>query len=165
MKLVLFNGGKPGVLKGDHVVDISPAVGSVSQRDAQELMAGIIANFAALRPEIERLVAQEPGVPLASVGLMAPLPRPSKILCVIGNYKEGTHREPQAIDIFLKNPDAVIGPGGTVVLPDAPATIFHHEAELAVVIGQAATRVSEAQALDHVFGYTTSVDVSARAPA
>ena len=42
--------------------------------------------------------------------------------------------------------------------------IFHHEAELALVIGKEASCVSEAQALDHIFGYTTSVDVSARAP-
>ena len=78
---------------------------------------------------------------------------------------EGVRVEPvRPLATFFKSPDAVIGPGDTIVLPAFRPVIFHHEAELAVVIGKVARHVPEAQALDYVFGYTTSVDVSARAP-
>jgi 2-keto-4-pentenoate hydratase/2-oxohepta-3-ene-1,7-dioic acid hydratase in catechol pathway len=62
----------------------------------------------------------------------------------------------------MKSPGAIIGPGDTMVLPDVPATIFEGEAEVAVVIGRRASRVSAAEAMSHVFGYTNFVDGSAR---
>ena len=49
-----------------------------------------------------------------------------------------------------------------MVLPDVPATIFEGEAELALVIGKRATRVSQADAMKHIFGYTCFIDGSAR---
>ena len=66
--------------------------------------------------------------------------------------------------IFWPHADAVIGPGDTVVLPEFHPVIFNHEAELGVVIGKEAHNLSESDALSYVFGYTTAVDVSARAP-
>ena len=56
----------------------------------------------------------------------------------------------------------MIGDGDTMVLPDAPASIFEGEAELALVIGKRATRVSQADAMKHIFGYTCFIDGSAR---
>ena len=50
------------------------------------------------------------------------------------------------------------------MLPEFRPTIFNHEAELVIVIGKEAKNVQESDALDYVFGYTTGVDVSARAP-
>ena len=49
-----------------------------------------------------------------------------------------------------------------MALPDAPAEVFEGEAELALVIGRSATRVSREQAMDHVFGYVNFIDGSAR---
>ena len=66
---------------------------------------------------------------------------------------------------FLKAQDSVIGPGGTVVLPDVDANIFHHEAELVIVFGRSGKDVKQADAMDHIFGYMCGVDVSARMPA
>jgi 2-keto-4-pentenoate hydratase/2-oxohepta-3-ene-1,7-dioic acid hydratase in catechol pathway len=63
---------------------------------------------------------------------------------------------------FLKSPEAVLDPGGTVVLSREDANIFHHEAELVAVIGRTASRVSPDGALGHVFGYTCGCDVSGR---
>jgi 2-keto-4-pentenoate hydratase/2-oxohepta-3-ene-1,7-dioic acid hydratase in catechol pathway len=65
---------------------------------------------------------------------------------------------------FFKSPEAIIGPGATVVLPAFHPVIFNHEAELGVVIGKEGHNLSESEALSIVFGYTTAVDVSARAP-
>ena len=65
------------------------------------------------------------------------------------NYMEdGTRAEPAPINAFHKSPNAVIGDGDTMVLPDAPATIFEGEAELALVIGKRATNVKAADAMD-----------------
>ena len=162
MKLVLFDDYKPGLLKGDGVVDISSAVQRVAGRNGQETMEGIITNLDSLREGLARLLAEGKVTPLSSVRLRAPLPRPSKILCMIGNYKEGTDRPIQPIDIFLKSSDSVLDPGGTVVIPPVKATIFHHEAELGLVIGRKGKDIKPAQAFDYIIGYTAFVDVSAR---
>ena len=79
------------------------------------------------------------------------------------NYMEdGTLPEKPAINAFHKAATAVIGDGDTMVLPDAPATIFEGEAEMALVIGKRATRVAPADAFKHIFGYTCFIDGSAR---
>jgi 2-keto-4-pentenoate hydratase/2-oxohepta-3-ene-1,7-dioic acid hydratase in catechol pathway len=79
------------------------------------------------------------------------------------NYMEdGTRTEPAPINAFHKSPNAIIGPGDTMVLPDVPATIFEGEAEMAVVIGKRAKNVKAADAMNYVFGYTNFVDGSAR---
>src|SRR5262249_22447154 len=81
-------------------------------------------------------------------------------VCAARNYQEcGVHKT-VPIEFFLKSPEAILDPGGTVELPPQQATIFHHEAELAVIIGKTARRVKAAEALDYVFGYTPFVDVS-----
>ncbi len=56
----------------------------------------------------------------------------------------------------------MIGDGDTMVLPDAPASIFEGEAEMALIIGKRATRVPEAEAMKYIFGYTCFIDGSAR---
>jgi 2-keto-4-pentenoate hydratase/2-oxohepta-3-ene-1,7-dioic acid hydratase in catechol pathway len=89
--------------------------------------------------------------------------RPGKILACIGNYWEHQEREPRPPNMFLKNPDAVIGPGDTIVLPEfTEPWVFHHEAELAVVIKGPAKKVPEKNWRRAVFGYTGMIDVSAR---
>src|SRR5919202_2044050 len=62
----------------------------------------------------------------------------------------------------MKSPSAVIGHGDTMVLPDVAATIFEGEAEIAVVIGKRASHVSQAEAMNYVFGYVNFIDGSAR---
>ena len=131
----------------------------------QLLMESIIANFDSLRPRLEELQERGTVVPLEQMRLRAPVPRPGKVLCGNTNYMEGVPiTPPRPLVTFFKSPDAVIGPGDTVVLPGFRPVIFNHEAELALVIGKVAKNVQVADALSYVFGYTTSVDVSARAP-
>jgi hypothetical protein len=55
-----------------------------------------------------------------------------------------------------KSPNAIIGPGETMVLPDVPATIFEGEAELAVVIGKRADKVN-ADDVQDCFGHNCTL--------
>ena len=91
--------------------------------------------------------------------------RPGKIVCVGLNYldhaQEGGMELPKAPLLFAKWPNTLIGDGDPIVLaPEAKEVDY--EAELGVVIGTTAKRVSEADALDHVEGYICLNDVSAR---
>ena len=103
--------------------------------------------------------------PLAEVRLLAPVPRPGKIVCVGLNYRDHARETGQAIPtepvLFSKFANSVVGPGADVVVPP-DAEEVDYEAELAVVIGRRASAVRAADALDHVAGYTCANDVSAR---
>lgn len=102
-------------------------------------------------------------MPLDSVRLLPPLPRPGKILNCIANYWEHAQREPRALNMFLKNADAVVGPGDTIELPDFEEPwCFMHEAELAIVIKGPAKAITEENWREAVFGYTCAIDVTAR---
>lgn len=166
MKLVLFqNGGKgdvlPGVLTDRGVVSVADA----APRGAtpQLTMQGIIDHFESLRPSLRRLAENGKALPLSDVRLRAPLPRPGKILACIANYWEHGAMEARPLNMFLKNPDAVIGPGDTIVLPEhTEPWIFMHEAELALVIKGPAKMVKKEDWRSAVFGYTGMIDVSAR---
>jgi len=103
-------------------------------------------------------------VSLDHVELLAPV-EPSKIVCVGRNYaehaKERGSEIPKEPMLFFKAPSALIGHGECIVIPNREHTI-HWEAELAVVIGKRARRVSEDEAMNYVFGYTIANDVSDR---
>ncbi len=116
------------------------------------------------KDEVANFVANAPsGSALSDVTLLAPVPRPPKLIACLRNYFEGVERERETQDMFLESPDSVIGTGGTVVLPSHEATIFHHEAELAVVIGKRAKDLAaDDSALDAIAGYTMAIDVSGR---
>jgi 2-keto-4-pentenoate hydratase/2-oxohepta-3-ene-1,7-dioic acid hydratase in catechol pathway len=163
MKLLYFDDFKLGVLKGDAVVDVSAVVSDIPHTGPGDLMNGLIERFAAYRPKIEAAVAKGTGVPLAGVRIRPPLPKPANIDCMAVNYMEdGTRSAPAPINAFNKSASAIIGNGDTMVLPDVPAPIFEGEAEMAVVIGKKATNVSQADAMNYVFGYTNFIDGSAR---
>jgi len=161
MKLALVDEYDPAVVVGQAVVKIDDVVPEISDLMPRDRMPYIIENFDLLEPRLRPLESKS-GVPLSSVRLCAPLPQPSKIICALGNYREGMeHTSP--LDMFLKAPSAVIGPGETIVLPDADVKKVHHEAELGVVIGsQVHGKLNEDEAMAAVFGYTAFIDVSGR---
>ncbi len=163
MKLVYFNDYRMGVLKGESVVDVSAAVADIPHVGPGDLMSGLIARFDAYKAKLQAAADAGPGVPLASVSLRAPLPKPGNIVCMAVNYMEnGTLKEAAPINAFHKAPTAIMGPGDTMVLPDVPASIFEGEAEMAIVIGKRAKNVSQADAFKHIFGYINFIDGSAR---
>lgn len=100
-----------------------------------------------------------------SVQLLAPLVRPSKIVCIGLNYRshavEQGKEPPKVPRLFLKAPSAIIGPGEDIVPPPF-AEHVDHEVELAVVVGKRARRIKAAQAMSFVAGYTILNDVTDR---
>mgnify|MGYP000432057131 FL=1 len=103
-------------------------------------------------------------VPIKEVKLLAPS-IPSKVVCVGKNYADhiaemnlSTEAEPT---LFLKPSSSIVGPGDAIVLP-AQSQQVDLEVELAIVMGQIAKNVTEADALNYVWGYTVANDVTAR---
>ena len=91
---------------------------------------------------------------------------PGKIVAVGLNYLDhiretGLERPAQPL-LFAKFPSSVVGDGAPIVIDPRLTKRVDWEVELAVIIGRRARHVSEATALDHVFGYTVANDVSAR---
>ena len=104
-------------------------------------------------------------VPSEAAYWFAPVPRPGKIVCIGMNYRDHAGEiglvVPTAPAIFSKFSSCVVAPGEPVVIPPASEQV-DYEAELAVVIGRRATRVSADRAYDYVLGYTAFNDVTAR---
>ncbi|MSQ23744.1 MAG: FAA hydrolase family protein [Chloroflexi bacterium] len=171
MKLVLFQpASRPdappqaGLLLPQGVVDLSSALGPATVGPTDRLMQRVIEHFDTLRSQFEALAASASPLPMSSIRLRAPITRPGKILNCIGNYWEHAQRDPRPLNMFLKNPDAVIGEGDTIVLPEfTEPEVFQHEAELGLVLKGPSKQVAQADWQSAVFGYTCFIDVSARA--
>ena len=166
MKLVTYTtgaGARLGALLGDGVVDLAEA-------SAGRLPSDMISYLGAGEPAMQlarQLLEGTAAVrPLSEATLLAPVPRPSKIIAIGLNYmdhcREQGHEPPKSPVIFAKFSSAVIGPGATIRWDPALTGQVDYEVELAVVIGRPTRRVSRAEALDAVAGYTICNDVSAR---
>ena len=163
MKFTFFDEYTLGVLRDNMIVDVTDAVKGVPHVTPQDLIVGVIGNYAKLKPALEDAVRRGKGIPMDSVRIRPPLPKPTHLVAMAVNYMEnGALNEPPKINAFLKAPSCIIGNGDTVVLPPEKATIFHHECELALVIGKEASRVKRAEAYDYIFGYVNFIDASAR---
>jgi 2-keto-4-pentenoate hydratase/2-oxohepta-3-ene-1,7-dioic acid hydratase in catechol pathway len=104
-------------------------------------------------------------IPLTSVRMLASVPRPGKIVGVGLNYRDHAAEAGQPLPdepvLFGMSSNSVIGPGEAIEIPPAASEV-DFEAELGVVIGRAAHRVSVGEALGHVAGYVCVNDVTAR---
>jgi 2-keto-4-pentenoate hydratase/2-oxohepta-3-ene-1,7-dioic acid hydratase in catechol pathway len=105
------------------------------------------------------------GEPLADLACLPAVEFPGKVVCIGLNYddhvREGGRKAPPRPLIFGKFGNTVVGDGEPIVRPEGTAAL-DLEAELGVVIGRRARRVSAANAMDHVAGYIVVNDVSAR---
>jgi 2-keto-4-pentenoate hydratase/2-oxohepta-3-ene-1,7-dioic acid hydratase in catechol pathway len=101
---------------------------------------------------------------LDGIKLLAPV-EPTKIICIGRNYADHAaelgNQAPAEPMFFLKAPSTLIGTGDAIQIP-YPEHAIHWEAELAVVIGRPAKNVTQAAALDYIFGYTIANDISDR---
>ncbi|HKI56834.1 MAG TPA: fumarylacetoacetate hydrolase family protein [Trueperaceae bacterium] len=145
---------RTGVRVGEGIVRTGLAAADVAARGLDAL------------PELTRMAGDgEASTDPAGLRLGPPVPHPGKILCVGLNYRKHARETGMAIPtspvLFSKFDNAVAGPDAAVVAPPEVERL-DYEAELVVVIGRRARRVSRAHALDHVLGYTNGNDLSAR---
>jgi acylpyruvate hydrolase len=140
MRIVTFlrNGGiQHGVRAADRVRVYPTATSAV------DLAINFTAHAAA--EEIE----------LSELTLLAPVPRPGKVICIGLNYRahaaEGGNAVPDYPSLFLRGATSLLGPAERMILPDCSDKL-DFEAELAVVIGKTATNVRD-NPLDYVAGY------------
>ena len=181
MKFCHYNNRQAGVVVGDQVYNIGDALikaGLARQGYTMlEILDGLVNNPAAM--QIARDAAQGSGsVPLSSVKLLAPIQNPGSLWAAAANYyahraemveRMGSANKPVIdkddlmAEFFLKTTSSIIGPGDTIVLPKI-SKLVDFECELCAVIGKPAKKVSENQALDHVFGYMMCWDISQRDP-
>lgn len=165
MRLVTYrrnqhNDAEVGIVSGEQIVSLTP-LGFHSMLQVIEQGAAVLPNLQAHgndAPESAR-------TPLASAQLLAPIPRPPKIICVGLNYRdhaiESKMEIPKVPTIFSKFSTAVIAPGQNIILPKITQQP-DYEAELAVVIGPGGRNINAEDWQSHVFGYTIVNDVSAR---
>ena len=149
--------GEPG---NERVVDLHAA-----DSDLPSDVLSLIQGGPALLDRARGVMARTTGAPLSEVTLLAPIPRPPKIVCIGVNYADHAAEAGRALprwpSVFLKAPSCVVGPGDPIVRPPTTEQL-DYEVELAVVIGRQAKSVLKEQALDYVAGYTIMNDVSAR---
>ena len=181
MRFVTFSTTEQGpsilglVVDGSTVIDLCRALaGSIT---VPERLIDYIAAGPALHESVRSAVvnagvwSSDVAFSLADVTLRAPL-RPGKIVGVGLNYVEHVEESSRTLDtakelptrpvLFSKPGTAVVGPGEPIQHNGAMTQQLDWECELAVVMGQVARNVPEAQALDYVFGYSIVNDISAR---
>jgi 2-keto-4-pentenoate hydratase/2-oxohepta-3-ene-1,7-dioic acid hydratase in catechol pathway len=152
--------GYAGVVNGDTVISLKAA----GFPDLISVLQGGAEAF----KKVENFVAQPPGdatIPLVSVKLCAPIPKPPKILCMGLNYRdhaaEARLEIPKVPVFFAKYSNTVIGHGDNIVLPKNSRKP-DYEAEFGFVIGKGGRHIEAGNWRDYVFGYMNCNDVSAR---
>jgi len=176
MRLVTYEASKKwraGIAIEDKVVDAATAAQTANiDFDGAEVSNR---NIIQLSPEQQSQLEEsarelansnEAGVHLMNDVLLGPpIPDPDKIICLGLNYKshaeEAELKLPEAPMLFAKFRNTLIGPTGSIILPEQSQEV-DYEGELAVVIGKQCKNVSEENALDFAAGYMAFHDVSAR---
>ena len=163
---------KLGALVGnDYIVAFQNGTGSADPAsfdlDGPLLKQGFAAyeQFKEPGADLEALASGGRLIKRSEARLLAPVPRPGKLVCIGLNYRdhaiESKMEIPSVPTVFAKFSNAVIGPGDPIVL-SAATQKPDYEAEFAVVIGKRAKHVSNSNWKECVFGYTILNDVSAR---
>jgi 2-keto-4-pentenoate hydratase/2-oxohepta-3-ene-1,7-dioic acid hydratase in catechol pathway len=142
----------------------APKVGHIEDGGIQPLGDGSLLEYILHGRSPDRQPGGE-AVALEEASLHPPIARPGKIVAIGLNYEDHAEETgapiPDKPVVFGKYPNTIVGPGAPIRIPPITEQV-DYEAELAVVIGERAKNVSEAEALDYVFGYANSNDVSAR---
>jgi 2-keto-4-pentenoate hydratase/2-oxohepta-3-ene-1,7-dioic acid hydratase in catechol pathway len=168
-----------GAVNGDTVVDLrgsyadylaevegDPQADAIAAVRIPDSMTALIAGFEpAWRAAQQGFAHAAVTYPLEDVVLRAPLV-PPVILNSGQNYWDHRDEKPPVEqhdpEFFLKSPLAVIGPNEQIVLDPVVTGKLDYEVELGVIIGKPGRHIPREAALDHVFGYTVTNDVTAR---
>lgn len=159
-----FGQEKPGVLRGDQVIDLVAANPSIPPTVRKILEVGALARVKGVLQHADTLPAKC-FKRANNVRLGPPITDPTKIICVGLNYRD--HAAEQGKDVpdwplvFAKAPSALAGDRDPISIPSG-VTQLDHEVELAVVIGTRARSVSVDAAREHIAGVSVLMDITAR---
>ena len=132
----------------------------LAEGDLMQIIASVAAGGAMPGP-----AADAPSYDVSQITPTKPLDRPGKIICLGLNYaehaREGGYDVPDYPALFLRAATSMIAAEAPMILP-ACSEAFDYEAELMVIIGKGGRHIAQANALDHVFGYSTFNDGSVR---
>jgi 2-keto-4-pentenoate hydratase/2-oxohepta-3-ene-1,7-dioic acid hydratase in catechol pathway len=153
-----------GLVEDEHVIALPPLLDAAGLPPAGDLRGFLTGGGTArsLAQAVQRITPARVAVPRSQVRLLAPLPNPSKIVCMGLNFED--YRQMLGLEylkvpqLFLKAPSAIVGPDATVEIPEGYGSVFH-EFEIAAVIGRRARRLTEAEAGRAIFGYTILNDL------
>lgn len=150
-----------GLRVGDTILDLSQADPSLPAD-----MRGFISQGADALARAGRVAqTNEDRIPAGEVRTKAPILDPEKIICIGLNYADHAAEInipiPSEPVVFSKYTTTLVGPNDAIPYPNASKKV-DYEVELVAVIGRGGRNIPEAQALDHVFGYTIGNDISAR---
>ncbi|MDZ4078027.1 2-keto-4-pentenoate hydratase/2-oxohepta-3-ene-1,7-dioic acid hydratase (catechol pathway) [Solimonas aquatica] len=179
MKICRFNGNRLGVLVGDGVLDVTPALAAIPLQH-WPLAQGdpLILHFDTVLERVRELLPEAPRLALDRLALDSPVANPGKIVNAPINYRAHIDETSQDAAIahgrdmtrsiwdwglFLKASSALIGPSEQIRLR-FPDRRNDHEVELAVVIGRRCHQVSREEALNYVAGYAIGLDITIRGP-
>lgn len=176
MKLCRFNTNQLGLVEGDQIIDVTPALDVIPpMRYPAPLGDQLIANLGAVMAKAQSLKANAPRLPLASVKLLPPVGNPTKIVNAPINYVK--HIEESNADpgikhgrtithisdwgLFLKATSSLAGFGDEVRLL-YPERRNDHELELAIIIGKQGKNIAKENARDYIAGYAMGLDMTTR---
>lgn len=146
-------------VSGENATNLSAAVPEIGQDLSALTAAPDLITKAAAALERSDTIALEDVTPAL------PIAMPGKFICLGLNYvehiKEGGYEIPDYPALFMRSHNSLIAAGAPMVRPACSETL-DYEAELLVIIGRGGRHISEADALDHVFGYTAFNDGSVR---
>lgn len=177
-----------GFYTDDHVIAIDQAAEAHHEATGVELSLPVTDDLLDLLPPdgagyepalaLSRWLVQQPAelldalsIPLEEVELCVPIPNPSKLLLLAGNYAEHIHEEGGVAAeraatfpyVFMKPPSTTLTASGKpIVIPNVSPDHIDWECELAVVIGRTCRNVDEDDALGYIAGYTIVNDISDR---
>jgi 2,4-diketo-3-deoxy-L-fuconate hydrolase len=177
MRLCFFDENRFGVVDGDTVMDVTSVLERLpAYRPPLPHFDPVVAALPELLPALrEAAAASGAGQPVSATRFLPPVANPGKVVAAPVNYR--AHHEEAIADpvtfsrahvnriqesgLFLKAPSSIVGTSAGVALR-FPERRNDHEIELVAVIGKAGSNIAEADALDHVAGYTLGLDMTLR---
>ncbi|WP_394168478.1 fumarylacetoacetate hydrolase family protein [Saccharospirillum alexandrii] len=177
MRICRFNDNRLGLVIGDEIADVTPVLDQLPAfRWPLPRHDVLIDALADLRPAIMSAAEKAPRFNLADAKLLSPVANPGKLIAAPVNYMAHVEESQQDAGInfgsdvtfidryalFLKATSSLVGAGEGVEIHHDDGRRTDHEVELALVIGKTARKVSEAEALDYVAGYTIGLDITIR---
>ncbi len=178
MRLCRFGEDRLGGVEGSNVRDVTAALEVLpASRYPLPRHDLLMANLGAVAARVKAIAKDAPSLPLDGVKLLSPVANPGKLIAAPVNYQKhldevkgdvhihannpGHTLTIQSAGLFLKATSSLVGPGEGVAtrMPDRRTD---HEVELAVVIGREGSRISRANALEHVAGYSIGLDITIR---